>query len=251
MAQRKIETKIASKRVKPRYIVINENIHEALDLHSLALYMAFRYEADYEQEDSVIKRSSKFLYDKAKISRAQFFRCLNILEDYGLIQRDSSSQLNSISIYHVAQELNYFNTDCGVVSDRDGVVSDRDTDHYSLPSNINITNSDLSEKPQEVNKEILDAYHEILPDCPKIKVLDFQFKRQLNKMRKDWPNYQKDGESFTIESFRGYLNLIKTHYSWLIKPYTNANGNVRRNSLRNLTKEINLSKVVNGEFNAN
>ena len=111
------EPSLTLKRTKPRYIMIRENIHDALDLYSLSLYMAFRYESDYDQEDAVIKRSAKFLYDKAKISRRQFFISLNILEDHGLILRDSTSQLNSISIYHVAQELNYFNTNCGVVQD--------------------------------------------------------------------------------------------------------------------------------------
>jgi hypothetical protein len=109
-------------------------------------------------------------------------------------------------------------------------------------SNINITISD---------NDILDAYHEVLPECPKLKRVDSKLSAQLKRMRKDWPSYQKDGKPFSIESFIDYLRYIKTNYSWFIKPYTTEAGNVRRNNLRVLTREINITKIVNGEFNAN
>ncbi len=97
--------------------------------------------------------------------------------------------------------------------------------------------------------EIVKTYHELLPDLPKIKKVDYKMRCQLHRMIKDWPSYQKDGKQFSIESFKDYLNYIKQHYSWFVKPYTTPNGNVRRNSLRVLTREINITKIVNGEFN--
>lgn len=249
MSNFKRETSVALKRVKPRYIVVNEDIHQALDLYSMSLYMTFRYEADYTQEDSVIKRSAEFLYTKAKISRRQFFLSLNRLEDAGLISREPDDKFNSISTYHVAQELNFFNTDCRVVHDVHGVVHDVHTNHYSSSlSNINITISDLDDSSTNVNEEIVNAYHEVLPDSPKIKVLDSKLKSQLNHMRKNWPKYQKDGQKFGIQSFKDYLNYLKEHYPWFIKPYSTESGNVRRNGLRVFTREINITKIVNGEF---
>lgn len=250
MTSSKNVTTLALKRTKSPYIMIREDIYEALDLYTLSLYMAFRYESDFQKEDSIIRRSAKSLYEKAKISRRQFFLSLNILEDFGLVLRDSSSELNSISIYHVAQELHYFNTDCGVVQDVHGVVHDMHTYHYSYPlSNINIT-SDSGESPTIGNQEVIDAYHEVLPECPQIKVVDNQLKSQLNHLRKHWPRYQKEGKSFSIESFKDYLNYIKQHYPWFIKPYTTEGGMVKRNNLRVFTRQINITKIVNGEFSA-
>lgn len=100
-------------------------------------------------------------------------------------------------------------------------------------------------------QQIVDAYHETLPDCPRIKVIDSKLHSQLVHMRKNWPKYQKEGKDFSIESFKDYLNYLKQHYSWFIKPYTTANGNTRRNNLRVFTREINITKIVNGEFSAN
>lgn len=115
-------------------------------------------------------------------------------------------------------------------------------------SNIYITISDSDESPAIVNAEIVEAYHEVLPDCPKIKVIDTKLKTQLKNMRNNWPNYQKEGKKFSIQSFKDYLNYIKQHYPWFIKPYTTENGNIKRNGLRVLTREINITKIVNGEF---
>ena len=102
-----------------------------------------------------------------------------------------------------------------------------------------------------VIEEIKAVYHEELPNLPKIKKVDTNLGHQLKRMIKDWPSYQKDGQEFTIESFRNYLKVIKESYSWLIKPYQTETGNTVKCSLRKLTREINITKIVNGEFSAN
>lgn len=101
------------------------------------------------------------------------------------------------------------------------------------------------------NQQIIDAYHETLPDCPKIKVIDSKLDKQLNHMKQNWPRYQKEGRSFSIDSFKDYLNYIKQFFPWFIKPYVTQNGNTKRNNLRVLTREINITKIVNGEFSVN
>ena len=131
---------------------------------------------------------------------------------------------------------------CGDLTTPSGEIPTPIPKQLPSSSNINITISD---------NDILDAYHEVLPECPKLKRVDSKLSAQLKRMRKDWPSYQKDGKPFSIESFRDYLHYIKTNYSWFIKPYTTEAGNVRRNNLRVLTREINITKIVNGEFNAN
>lgn len=116
-------------------------------------------------------------------------------------------------------------------------------------NNINIITSDSDESQVNSNDEIIKAYHGILPNNPKIKVLDDQLKRQLNKMKKNWPKYQKDGKKFSIESFKDYLKYLKYHHPWFVNPYAKDNGKKGQNSLRHLTRDINMAKVVNGEFN--
>lgn len=255
MSKRKNETSFQLKRVQSRYIMIDEDIFESLDSYSLSLYTAFRYESDFDKEDATLRRSAQFLYNKAKISRAQFYRCLNVLEDFGLISRDENNGLGSMSIYHVARTLNYFNTDCRGVSERDGGgVSDRDTYQYPDLNHINMiisVSDETNDNKIPSDQLIVDAYHEELSECPKIKVVDRKLQAQFKHMIKNWPKYQKDGNKFSIESFRDYLNYIKLHYSWFVNPYVTSTGNTRQNNLRVLTREINITKIVNGEFNAN
>lgn len=128
------------------------------------------------------------------------------------------------------------------------------TKKYSISSIVDTYNSKSSQSIQNLQEkdyeEIVEAYHEVLPDCPRIKVLDRKLKYQLSAMCKQWPKYQKEGKKFSIESFKDYLNYLKQHYAWFVKPYTTESGKVRRNNLRVFTREINITKIVNGEFNA-
>jgi len=103
---------------------------------------------------------------------------------------------------------------------------------------------------KDIISDIVETYHEELPELPTIRTVDSKLKGQLTKMVKQWPNYQNEGKEFTISSFKDYLNCIKVHYAWLIKPYTTVNGNIKLNNLRVLTREINIAKIVNGEFSA-
>lgn len=108
-------------------------------------------------------------------------------------------------------------------------------------SNINITIS---------NQEVIDCYHEHLPELTKIKVVDRDLNNKINSMKKNWPKYQKDGKAFSISLFVDFLQFIKNHHSWFLKPRITEGGNIRKNSLRNLIAEINLARFANGEFSA-
>ncbi len=254
MNSKKNATALVLKRIKPRYIVIDENIHEALDLYTLSLYMAFRYESDYQEAESLIKRSAEFLFKKAKLSRRQFFLSLNILENFGLVIRDPQNELHSISTYHVARELNYFNTDCRGVHDMHGVVHHVHTDQYSLSTKENInTISDFEEPKPKTQKtvnmaEVTDAYHEVLPDSPKIRVIDTRLANQIKKMINNWPKYSSSGQEFTLQGFKDFLLAIKQHQPRFLLPYNTDKGK-GHNNLRTITHETNLAKLINNEFN--
>jgi hypothetical protein len=102
-----------------------------------------------------------------------------------------------------------------------------------------------------VIEEIKAVYHEELPELPKVKKVDTKLRMQLNRMIKDWPSYQKEGKDFSIESFRDYIHLLKKHYAWFLQPYKSESGNLVKSSLRKITRELNITRIVNGEFSAN
>jgi len=101
-------------------------------------------------------------------------------------------------------------------------------------------------------QEVISAYHEILPDLPRIRVVDAQLEGYIKRLCNDWPKYSESGSIFTIEAFRSYLVALREHpeLSWLIKPYMTKNGNKKNNSLRTLIRPLTIAKVRNGEFAA-
>lgn len=122
-----------------------------------------------------------------------------------------------------------------------------------LPSVSNITisdNSQKSKKEDELIEQIQNVYHEELPHLPKIRRIDRLYRRQLVQMIDNWSYYQSEGKTFTIESFRNYLQVLKSSYKWLLEPYLTERGNPVKCTLRKLTRENTLTKIVNGEFSA-
>lgn len=98
----------ATKRVKSRYIVINENIFQSLNPISLKVYMALRYESDYESECSSVKKNVKWICNKVGIKKTACFESLSDLESHGLLMREANPGYQST--YWVAQDLGHFTT---------------------------------------------------------------------------------------------------------------------------------------------
>jgi len=119
--------------------------------------------------------------------------------------------------------------------------------------NKDIKENNKKKKKQEVipPQEIVDAYHETLPDSPKINYIDEPLQRQLRKMMANWPKYSASGSSFTIQRFIDFLKMVEINFSWFLSPYFNQSGRKRQNNLRHITREINISKIINGEFTQN
>src|SRR5436190_16560446 len=87
--------------VYQRFVDVDEDIHQILTLPALSLYMTFRFQAQFGQDSARIKRSAKESYEKAKISRAQYYRAVNELEGVGLIKRDSKSKLGGFAAIYI------------------------------------------------------------------------------------------------------------------------------------------------------
>lgn len=119
----------------------------------------------------------------------------------------------------------------------------------------NISDFKKTKSPAPAAKEVEDvvaAYHEELPECPKIKKIGTKTSelfRLIVKMILNWPEYSESKSAFTIESFRGYLRYIKQTNPGFLQPYATKHGNMRRNNLKSLIREDNILRFINEEFN--
>ncbi len=257
MSKNKNEAIVTIKPSYQPYVAIDKNIHAALSCYALSLYMTFRYEADYRKDDSEIKRSAEYLYTEAKISRAQYYRCLNDLEACGLILRDEESKLGDKCIFHVARELGYFTRG---VSERDRGVSDRDTDHYSLSlKDINSESGDSPASPKKVIKgkpnidlrKLIEIYAKWFPENPQpyTKALSTSLEKVLKTLIKRWPEAHPEGREFSYDQFDNYLDMLSTNAPNFSKgEYTTKQGNRKKNTMVTFCRWDNFIKFLEGAY---
>ena len=96
----------AYKRINPRYIVVYEDTFEALTPSTYKVYTALRFNADYSQECSSVRRSTAQIAKQAGVSVRKAFEGFNELEDVGLLKRESNEGYQTV--FWVAQHLNHF-----------------------------------------------------------------------------------------------------------------------------------------------
>ena len=217
------------KRVQSRYINLDEDIYEALDIYSLNVYLALRYEGDYSKECSCVKKSVAQLMELSKVKRRQFFLSLNILENHGLIRRED--KLGDITNYLVARTLNYFNvkpvqhTDTGGVHDMHGGVHQVHTDHKSIQEldHKDISESHDSRKTKSIKsldsiQPIIDIWNNIAVPlgCPrqgKEKRSIEEIKRNIKIINLNWEH------KLTAENFEKWLIVaIDVNFYLLTNP---------------------------------
>ena len=224
------------KRVQPRYVTLDEDIFDALDPYTLKVYLSLRFEGDYSKECSGVKKSVAFLMESSGIKRRQFFKCLNKLENLGLIKREDT--LGEISNYLVARTINYFEPvhtmDEGGVHDMHGGVHQVHTDHYSLQQSIqdssesvdsqspnqfpNISNERKKRQQENELQPFIDIWNEAAEKTgnPKqgIEKRSIQeIKRNLKVIKENWTI------SLTPQNFKVWLmNAIINEFYMLTKP---------------------------------
>jgi len=91
-----------------RYMTIDEDIYVALDIQTYSLYTALRYEGDYASDTSKVIKSIKYLCVRAKISRSQAHKSLNILEKLGLIKRENDERLGEVGLIMVSKHIGFY-----------------------------------------------------------------------------------------------------------------------------------------------
>ena len=102
---------ISVKPVQPRYIMLNEDIYQALNIYETSVYLALRYHADYRKQSSDVEITIESLMQESKVKRRMLFHCLNSLEKkFFLIRRLNweKGTFGKTNSYEVAQHLFYF-----------------------------------------------------------------------------------------------------------------------------------------------
>ncbi|EFC6545796.1 DNA replication protein [Escherichia coli] len=132
----------------------------------------------------------------------------------------------------VVQRLSNANTSNGAALSGDCPTV---VQRLSINNNINnISNTDVLEsatadkksdkkKPSVSCQDVVDAYHEILPEAPKIRALN---DKRKNQIRTFWRKAgvitrQLDGHGFTMQDWRNYLSYVGENCRWMFEERQN------------------------------
>ncbi|WP_163500129.1 DNA replication protein [Escherichia coli] len=132
----------------------------------------------------------------------------------------------------VVQRLSNANTSNGAALSGDCPTV---VQRLSINNNINnISNTDVLEsatadkksdkkKPSVSCQDVVDAYHEILPEAPKIRALN---DKRKNQIRTFWRKAgvitrQLDGHGFTMQDWRNYLSYVGENCRWMFEERPN------------------------------
>lgn len=104
-----------------------------------------------------------------------------------------------------------------------------DKEYNNIISNTDVLESTAADKKSDKKKpsvscqDIVDAYHEILPEAPKIRALN---DKRKNQIRTFWRKAgvitrQLDGHGFTMQDWRNYLSYVGENCRWMFEERQN------------------------------
>lgn len=110
------------------------------------------------------------------------------------------------------------------------------------------TTSESADSPiiNNIVNQVLDAYHETLPEMPKVKHVTTELSRAIKKMEAEWPIIRS--KVLTKEVASSYFQGLKELTPFLLQPYKTKEGNIRRNRLINLIRLDTIKKFYNGDY---
>lgn len=94
--------------------------------------------------------------------------------------------------------------------------------------------------------QIIDVYHEQLPEMPKIKLVTNEIKKAVKVLEKEWVNIK--GDKITIQAISRYFEGRRKLTPWILQPYQTKDGNTRRSRLINIIRIDNVRKFYNGDY---
>jgi hypothetical protein len=104
-----------------------------------------------------------------------------------------------------------------------------DKEYNNIISNTDVLESDTADKKSDKKKpsvscqDVVDAYHEILPEAPRIRALN---DKRKNQIRTFWRKAgvitrQLDGHGFTMQDWRNYLSYVGENCRWMFEERPN------------------------------
>ena len=104
-----------------------------------------------------------------------------------------------------------------------------DKEYNNIISNTDVLESATVDKKSDKKKpsvscqDVVDAYHEILPEAPKIRALN---DKRKNQIRTFWRKAgvitrQLDGHGFTMQDWRNYLSYVGENCRWMFEERPN------------------------------
>ncbi|EHK6606223.1 DNA replication protein [Escherichia coli] len=104
-----------------------------------------------------------------------------------------------------------------------------DKEYSNIISNTDVLESATADKKSDKKKpsvscqDVVDAYHEILPEAPRIRALN---DKRKNQIRTFWRKAgvitrQLDGHGFTMQDWRNYLSYVGENCRWMFEERPN------------------------------
>ncbi|WP_113421599.1 DNA replication protein [Escherichia coli] len=104
-----------------------------------------------------------------------------------------------------------------------------DKEYNNTISNTDVLESATADKKSDKKKpsvscqDVVDAYHEILPEAPRIRALN---DKRKNQIRTFWRKAgvitrQLDGHGFTMQDWRNYLSYVGENCRWMFEERPN------------------------------
>lgn len=104
-----------------------------------------------------------------------------------------------------------------------------DKEYNNIISNTDVLESAAADKKSDKKKppvscqDVVDAYHEILPEAPRIRALN---DKRKNQIRTFWRKAgvitrQLDGHGFTMQDWRNYLSYVGENCRWMFEERPN------------------------------
>ncbi|HBE7703365.1 TPA: DNA replication protein [Escherichia coli] len=104
-----------------------------------------------------------------------------------------------------------------------------DKEYNNIISNTDVLESTAADKKSDKKKpsvscqDVVDAYHEILPEAPRIRALN---DKRKNQIRTFWRKAgvitrQLDGHGFTTQDWRNYLSYVGENCRWMFEERPN------------------------------
>lgn len=165
-------------------------------------------------------------------SRDQVERMLQVFVKEGMISIDGEKQKGrviTITNYHEYAQK----TDNSPAHEAAQTTAHHEQEGINKNIN-NISNTDVLEsatadkksdkkKPSVSCQDVVDAYHEILPEAPRIRALN---DKRKNQIRTFWRKAgvitrQLDGHGFTMQDWRNYLSYVGENCRWMFEERPN------------------------------